>query len=168
MRPSILYLSLCVVAAGGLASANEVTSDASARWELTSDAGRRIGVAVAVCQPGEDPVCIGLGCQTNGNFEFVEMIAGGWLDGSTRLSAGTNNTTIELARDLDSSHLMNIPVSRGVIDTSFLSAITEEDTLHIDASVWQYSATFPLSGFEQALKTAPDVCQELRSQKPDQ
>jgi hypothetical protein len=95
------------------------------------------------------------------------MIAGGWLDGSTRISAGGNNTTIELERDLESSHFMNIPVSRALIDESFLAAIAGEDTLQVESSIWQYSAAFTLAGFEQAPKTAPEVCVELRSQKPD-
>jgi hypothetical protein len=156
-------MSLCIVNGGGLASANEAASNAS-RWELASEAGRRIGVAVAVCQPGDDPVCVGLGCRTGGRFEFVEMIAGGWLDGSTRISAGANETTIKLERDFESSHFLNIPVSRALIDGSFLVAIAEEDTLQVESSVSKYSATFPLAGFQQALKMAPNVCEELGSQ----
>jgi hypothetical protein len=165
---NLVRLSVCISTIAWIISAKGATPDATPTWELASEAGRRIGVAVAVCQAGEDPVCVGLGCQANGGFEFVEMIAGGWLDGATRLSAGRSNTTIELERDLESSHFMNIPISRGVVDDSFLSAIAKEDTLQVDSSVWKYSVTFPLLGFEQALKTAPNVCEELRAQKPDQ
>jgi hypothetical protein len=119
-------------------------------------------LAVAICQPGEEPVCVGIGCEGSGDLEFVEIIAGSWFEGPTRLSAGSKSSSVMMTADRLASSAMNIPVSRGPVDTEFLKSIVEESDLRIETSTPRYSTTFPLSGFESALEMTPQICAELR------
>jgi hypothetical protein len=64
-----------------------------ASWEGTNAAVREQGVAIAVCLPVDEIVCIGVGCRDPDGFDFVEMIVCDWLQGPTRLSAGAHATT---------------------------------------------------------------------------
>jgi hypothetical protein len=61
---------------GVLVALNVGIAAASPRWEQTNAAGREQGVAIAVCLPGDEVVCIGIGCRDPDSFDFVEMIVG--------------------------------------------------------------------------------------------
>ena len=65
-------------------------SDRRALTALGADQcrGRQQGIVNAVCLPVSEIVCVGVGCRDQNGFDFVEMIAGDWLHGPTRLSAG--------------------------------------------------------------------------------
>lgn len=142
---------LFLVLSGALAAA-------SPRWERTNAAGRAQGVAIAVCLPFNEIVCIGIGCRGPGGFDFVEMIVGDWLEGPTRLSAGPHVTTSVMEVDERASRAFNFPVSRGLINRAFLRRLVGHGSLRVEALQSGYAATFPLAGFRRARRMLLRMC----------
>jgi hypothetical protein len=143
---------------GVLVALNVGIAAASPRWEQTNAAGREQGVAIAVCLPGDEVVCIGIGCRDPDSFDFVEMIVGDWLQGPTRLSAGAQTTTSVMKADERASRALNLPVSRGPVDRVFLFRLVGQRTLRVEALWSDYSATFPLAGFWRARRMLSHIC----------
>jgi hypothetical protein len=127
-------------------------------WQPTGAATDKFGAAIAVCLSGDEIVCIGVGCGGAEGFDFVEMIAGNWLERPTRLSAGSTTATITMKADGEASQEFGLPVSRGPVDKAFLSQIAGQDTLRLEAEAMGYVATFPLAGFDRALEALPNIC----------
>ncbi len=154
---SRFILALVFLVLGGALAA------ASPRWERTNAAGRAQGVAIAVCLPFNEIVCIGIGCRDPGGFDFVEMIVGDWLDGPTRLSAGPHVTTIVMEADERASRALNFPVSRGPINRAFLRWLVGHGSLRVEALQSGYAATFPLAGFRRARRMLLRMCASGRA-----
>ena len=115
-------------------------------------------MAIAVCLPGDEIVCIGFGCHYRGAYDFVEMITGDWLFGPTRLEAGPHVTTIDMTLDAWASRAFNIPVSRGPIRGSFLRQIVGHESLRVQSLKSGYQAIFPLAGFRRARHSLRHIC----------
>ena len=95
-----------------------------------------------------------------GGYSFVEMITGDWLEGLTRLSAGSHVTTTVMKIDRRASRAMNVPVSRGPIRRAFLWSLAgnENESLRVRALASRYDASFPLAGFRRAHRMLQHVC----------
>jgi hypothetical protein len=158
-----LGASYCSALAIVLVALNGDIAAASPGWETTNAAGLEQGVAIAVCLPGDEVVCIGVGCRVPHGFDFVEMIVGDWLEGPTRLSAGAHTTTSVMRADNRASRALNVPVSRGPVDHAFLLRLVGRRTLRVEALWSGYSAVFPLVGFGRARRMLPHICAAARA-----
>ena len=147
--------TVCVVLSAAIAAA-------SPRWETANAVAHAQGVAIAVCLPVSEIVCIGFGCRNPHNFDFVEMIAGDWLVGPTRLSARAHATTSVMEIDARASRAFRSPVSRGRIDRAFLLRLAGHRSLRVEALQSGYAATFPLAGFRRARRTLLRICAGAR------
>ena len=150
-----------VAVAGAMSVACGALAEAPPRWEPTNAIGVRQNVAIAVCLPRENEiVCVGVGCRKKGGYSFVEMITGDWLEGLTRLSAGSHVTTTVMKIDRRASRAMNVPVSRGPIRRAFLWSLAgnENESLRVRALASGYDASFPLAGFRRAHRMLQHVC----------
>ncbi len=145
-------LAILLVASGGAIAATPL------RWERTNAPGLPRNLAIAVCLPGDEIVCVGVGCRDGGGYDFVQMIAGDWLLGPTRLSAGAHVTTTVMNVDQWGSRAMNLPVSRGPISSAFLRRLVGHKTLRVQALKSGYEATFPLAGFGRARRMLRQLC----------
>src|SRR5579883_1870381 len=94
--PAIHRISSAVVALLSQSASNVL---ASPHWETASPAAKEQNIAIAVCLPGEEIVCVGFGCRDAYGFDFVEMIVGDWLEGATRLSAGGHMALLTMNAD---------------------------------------------------------------------
>jgi hypothetical protein len=139
------------------------TAGLAPRWEKTNAAGREQGIVIAVCLPVSEIVCVGVGCRDQNGFDFVEMIVGDWLHGPTRLSAGAYTTTTTMGADERASSALNLPVSRGPIDRTFLARLARHGSLRVEALESGYSATFPLAGFRRARHVLTRICVGARA-----
>jgi hypothetical protein len=132
---------------------------AAAGWEATNEAGREQGVAIAVCLPVDEVVCVGIGCRAPGRYDFVEMIVGDWLEGPTRLSAGWRWAIGVMTADKPASAALNVPVLRGPVGREFLRRLAgRTTTLRVEALRSGYSAQFPLAGFGRAHRMLARLC----------
>jgi hypothetical protein len=131
---------------------------AAAGWEATNEAGREQGVAIAVCLPVDEVVCVGIGCRGPGRYDFVEMIVGDWLEGPTRLSAGWRWAISVMTADKPASTALNLPVSRGPVGRAFLRRLVGRTILRVEALRSGYSAEFPLAGFGRARRMLARLC----------
>ena len=167
MRAKLICPSLGALGRFTLAIVFVVSSGATAapssRWEKTNAAGREQGVVIAVCLPVSEIVCVGVGCRDRNGFDFVEMIVGDWLHGPTRLSAGAYATTTMMGVDERASNALNLPVSRGPINRTFLARLARHGSLRIEALESGYSATFPLTGFRRARHVLKRICAGARA-----
>ena len=145
-------LAILLVASGGAIAAMPL------RWERANAPGLPRNLAIAVCLPGDEIVCVGVGCREGGGYDFVQMIAGDWLLGPTRLSAGAHVTTTVMDVDQWGSRAMNLPVSRGPIRSAFLKRLVGHKTLQVQALKSGYEATFPLDGFGRARRMLQHLC----------
>ncbi len=150
-------LAIVFLALGGAIAA------ASPRWQRTNAAARAQGMEIAVCLPGDEIVCIGVGCRDPEGFDFVEMIVGDWLAGPTRVSAGPHVTTSVMEIDEGASRAMNLPVSRGPIDRAFLLRIAGHRSLRVEALRSGYAAIFPLAGYWRARRILLRICASARA-----
>jgi hypothetical protein len=148
------YCALMLV----LAALNGGIATASPRWEKTNAAGLEQGVAIAVCLPADEVICVGIGCRDPDGFDFVEMIVGDWLQGPTLLSAGAHNATSVMSADERASRALNLPVSRGPVDRAFLLRLVGQRTLQIEALWSGYAARFPLAGFGRGRRMLLHIC----------
>lgn len=163
MRAKLVWT--VVAGVGAMSLACGAIAGASPRWERVNAIGFRQNVAIAVCLPRENEIaCVGVGCVKKGTYDFVEMITGDWLDGPTRLSAGSHVTTIVMRTDRRASRALNAPVSRGLVRPRFLWRLAEHknESLRVQALRSGYEADFPLAGFPHAYRMLRHICASER------